>query len=161
MSPVPDPAFRQCGRVGADDKVCQIIGEHRQHIFTGEPPKVTGSLTLAGTATISAQQPIHPDFAEWTRDWLEKNMPAIEAKTKAYGSNSLAEEGRLFARAGGRDNIPQAEAIEIGCFVYAYGKIQRVADAMLRGELPGTDSWHDPAVYSLMAMFTRSKGQWP
>lgn len=110
---------------------------------------------------VPSSGPEHPDFAAWAHGWVEDNAPAIAAKAREYGSNSLAAEGRLFARACGRDSIPYAEAIEIGCMVYAYGKIERVIDAMLRGELPRIDSWHDPAVYSMMAMFTRSKGTWP
>lgn len=102
-----------------------------------------------------------PSFAGWWLGMVELLAPAIQEKARQYGTNSLVEVGRLYARAQGRDPIGQVEAIEIGCMMYAYGKMQRVVDAMQRGELPSTDTWHDLMVYSAMAQFARAHGRWP
>lgn len=134
------------------------VGHVVGHVFTGEPLPESAPITSARTGT----PPLVPDpgFAEWAQEWLDDRLPDIEGKAKVYGSNSLAAMGHLFARAGHME-IPQSDALEYGCGVYAYGKMERVMDAMLRGELPGADTWGDIAVYALMALYTRSKGTWP
>lgn len=100
------------------------------------------------------------NFHRWWADLVDSEAPTIAAKATEYGSNSLAQMGHLFARAQGR-GVTEAEALEIGSFIYAYGKIQRVGDALLQGKLPSADSWKDLAVYSTMALYIRDRGQWP
>lgn len=104
--------------------------------------------------------PAQADFSKWAADWLADTAPAVQAKAEQYGSNSLAAMGHLAARMQGR-KVPEIEALEAGCAVYAFGKMERVMDALLRGELPGRDSWNDLAVYSLMVLYMRQFGRWP
>ena len=102
-----------------------------------------------------------PDFETWWINLVAEHAPTIQAKAEEYGTNSLVEVGRLYARARGRDQIEPAEAIELGCAVYAYGKIQRVIDACLKDRLPSEDTWRDAMVYAAMALYTREHGRWP
>jgi hypothetical protein len=101
------------------------------------------------------------DFHAWLRDFADKHAPVVQSKAAEYGTNSLAEMGLLLARASGRPNLPEREALELGAFVYVYGKVQRVADAVLRGGLPAADAWLDTAIYSLMVLYIRDRGRWP
>lgn len=100
------------------------------------------------------------DFADWAADWLAEHAPKVHAKAQEYGSNSLVQQGRRYARGQDRD-VGGVEAMEIGCWVYAGGKMDRVEDAIQRQDLPGRDSWHDIAVYALMVLYMRSVGRWP
>jgi hypothetical protein len=104
--------------------------------------------------------PDESEFHAWWIQMADKEAPVIHAKAKEYGTNSLVEMGRIWARAQCRE-VDEAEAIEIGCFLYAYGKIQRIADALLKGDLPNGDSWKDLTVYGLMSLYAREKGHWP
>ena len=99
-------------------------------------------------------------FSGHMRQWLADRTPTIQAKAAEYGSNSLAEMGRTFARAQGR-TVEDAEAMEIGCMLYAKGKLERCLDAMLNGKLPSEDTWDDLVVYGMMAVFIRATGRWP
>lgn len=103
---------------------------------------------------------LRPNFHRWWQGMADREAPIIQAKAHEYGSNSLAQMGHLFARAQGR-GVTEAEALEIGSFIYAYGKLQRVGDAILQGKLPSTDTWKDLAIYSSMSLFIRETGQWP
>lgn len=103
---------------------------------------------------------LRPSFHRWWVDLADREAPTIQAKAAEYGSNSLAQMGHLFARAQAR-GVTEAEALEIGSFVYAFGKLQRVGDALLQGKLPSEDTWKDLAIYSAMAMYIRETGQWP
>lgn len=99
-------------------------------------------------------------FTRWWLKTVEELSPTVQRKAEEYGSNSLAQMGYFFARAQGRD-LTEAEALEIGCFLYAYGKLQRVGDALLTGNLPSVDTWMDAAVYASMAAYVREHGRWP
>lgn len=99
-------------------------------------------------------------YEEWWLSKISATAPEIQRKAEEYGTNSLVEVGRLFARAQGRE-VTEVEAIELGCFFYAYGKMQRIADAALKGMQPSMDTWHDLGVYASMAMYAREYGRWP
>jgi hypothetical protein len=103
---------------------------------------------------------VDPDFEDWWSDLVADLAPMIGAKAKEYGSNSLAEMGRLYARGQGRE-VDTPEALAIGCYVYAYGKMQRVADSMIRGAEPSEDTLKDTMIYMAMAMFIRQYKHWP
>lgn len=115
---------------------------------------------------IEAEDEPRPDaaragFHAWWVAQVDEAAPTIERKAAEYGSNSLAEMGRMFARARGVGQISDAEALEIGCMIYAKGKLERVLDAMLKGKLPSVDTWHDLGVYSAMAQYIRENKRWP
>jgi hypothetical protein len=99
-------------------------------------------------------------FAEWWHEYIDEVAPAVAEKARNYGTNSLEQIGSLIPTArGDRADLPTS--LEIGCFVYAYGKMQRVADAVLRGDSPAEDSWHDLMVYCAMALYIRHERRWP
>lgn len=99
-------------------------------------------------------------FHAWWVAMADNAAPTIQRKAREYGSNSLAEMGRTVARFQGRE-VNDAEALEIGCAMYAKGKMERVIDAVIQRTLPSTDTWHDLGVYSAMAQFIRAHGRWP
>lgn len=101
------------------------------------------------------------DFEKWWTELVRQHAGTIQAKAEEYGTNSLVEVGRLYARARGRDPVGIAEAVELGCAVYAYGKMQRVIDALLKDRLPSEDTWRDAMIYAAMALFAREHGHWP
>lgn len=103
---------------------------------------------------------LRPNFHRWWAEMVDREAPTIAAKAAEYGSNSLAQMGHLFARAQGR-GVTEAEALEIGSFIYAYGKLQRVGDSILHGKLPSTDTWKDLSIYASMSLYIREHGQWP
>ncbi len=125
-----------------------------------EPPE-PGVPPVSGRGSDGPPDPDGPvPFRTWWASFVVATAPTIQAKAEEYGSNSLASMGRLWARAQGR-SVTDAEALEIGCALYAYGKMQRVMDAMLVGKLPSEDTWHDLGVYATMAQFIKQEGRWP
>lgn len=99
-------------------------------------------------------------FTSWWRTLVSCEAPVIARKAQEYGSNSLAAMGRLYARGQGREVEP-AEALELGCAVYMYGKVQRVADAMINGKSASRDTILDTMVYAAMMLFIRESKRWP
>lgn len=102
----------------------------------------------------------HVGFGAWAGYWVDTNLPMIEAKAKTYGSNSLAAMGHLFAKARGVE-VTDERALELGCMLYAYGKMQRWIDAALHSQEPARDTLDDLAIYTLMARFINETGNWP
>lgn len=163
------------GSDGSDPAADALIPPHTtQHDVRVNPddlrPKTgrhwaTGSVPMGVAAGVPSPDqvflnPAAADFQKWAEGWLSEHAPAVQAKAQQYGSNSLAASGRKLARLQGRQ-VSDIEALELGCFDYAHGKMERVFDAVLREQLPGRDTWHDIAVYSLMVLFMREFGRWP
>lgn len=125
----------------------------------------------------SVPQPVHeprepreepkadPRVKELEDWWIDRaSVEAAGAVPKAieYGSNSLKGQGLLVARLQGREGtISDEEALELGCFIYTFGKMQRWCDAVLRQERPSNDTIHDIAVYTKMTQRIRDTGSWP
>lgn len=148
---------------------CPATIAHERHKW--QPGEKTEHFTCPGQGVVEvpglgglqvpAVEPVEPGFHLWWRSLVDEAAPTIQRKAGEYGSNSLAEMGRMFARAQGRDRIEDHEALEIGCMVYAKGKLERVLDAMLQGRLPSIDTWHDLGVYASMAQYIRENKRWP
>jgi hypothetical protein len=115
--------------------------------------------TLAGIY-VEHMSPQSVSFDAWWTELVAKEAPTIAAKAAEYGSNSLAAMGRLYARGQGRE-VGVAEALELGCAVYAYGKMQRIADSMIRGTLPSEDTVKDTMIYMAMTLFIKEHKRWP
>ena len=133
-----------------DLMVQHISRVHADKLGTPPPDSFANDLTdrvgvMVSIMTAVAGDPadntsdVPAGFHEWWRQQVDDAAPMIERKAAEYGSNSLAEMGRMFARAQGR-TVDDAEALEIGCAVYAKGKLERVLDAMLKGRLPSVDT---------------------
>lgn len=113
-----------------------------------------------GLADVKAPEQPRTGFHAWWVAMADEAAPTIQRKAAEYGSNSLAEMGRTVGRFQRRE-VDDATALEIGCAMYAKGKMERVIDAVIQGKLPSTDTWHDLGVYSAMAQFIRAHGRWP
>lgn len=100
------------------------------------------------------------EFSLWAHNFVDNHAPMVSKKAEEYGTFSLSEVGRLFALGQGR-SVSSVEAIELGCLLYAHGKIQRSISAVLRGRLPTEDTVVDTAIYSLMALFVKEFHRWP
>lgn len=135
------------------------------------PPRTT-TVTTSGAhaAQIRPQVPPGPSqpfldpsqalgFQEFAEKWIAAVVPMVEAKAREYGSNSLAQKGRRYARAQGR-TVSDQEALLLGCFQYSAEKLDRVEDAALRGLPASQDTLTDLAVYSMMALYIRKLGHW-
>lgn len=103
------------------------------------------------------------ELEKWWHDQSAREAEAVVPKAHEYGSNSLLKMGLLVARLQSRDpaTVSDEEALELGCFIYSYGKMLRWEDAVLRQERPSDDTLHDIGVYTKMAQRIRYAGTWP
>lgn len=97
----------------------------------------------------------------WWMDLAASDAQMAVKKAASYGSNSLAAMGRMLGSLCSDAPMPQEEALELGCFAYAYGKMERVLDSIQRGGLPGMDCWIDLRIYATMVARIRQEGNWP
>lgn len=97
---------------------------------------------------------------QWWLDRAKEEAQAVVPKAVTYGSNSLLQLGRKMAQLQGREASDE-EAMELGCWVYAVGKIERWTDAVMRGERPSDDTLYDIGIYIKMAQRIRDAGSWP
>lgn len=149
-------------------KKCESCGNFWRYVHICNPVG-SGCIAHGGPDCIcedtpAAQEQGPRDLETWWREWSAQDAPEVTRKAREYGSNSLQEQGRLLAELRGWDDgdiKSVAELLELGCFDYAHGKMQRVKDAILRGELPSEDTWRDIAVYALMVLRIRECGTWP
>lgn len=100
------------------------------------------------------------DVADWWLATATTDIESIAPKSAAYGSNSLEQLGHKMAKLAGR-SVTSEEAQELGCWVYAVGKLERWTDAVMRGDRPSDDTLVDLAVYTTMARRIRENGSWP
>lgn len=111
---------------------------------------------LTGVDTVRLEQQLN----EWWMALAEEESRTVVPKAVAYGSNSLLQLGRKMAQLKGR-TVSDEEAMELGCWVYAVGKIERWTDAVMRGERPSDDSIYDLGIYVKMVQRIRDVGSWP
>lgn len=101
--------------------------------------------------------------AELSRWWIAQaqgDVDMVASKAVAYGSNSLTQLGNKLAQLQGRD-VSVEEAQELGCWINLVQKIERLTDAVLRGERGSDDSITDAIAYLVMMRRIRVKGSWP
>lgn len=101
------------------------------------------------------------DLMRWWVAQATDDVQQVAEKAVTYGSNSLEQLGRKMAQLNGRRNIGKDEALELGCWVYMTGKIERWTDAVMRGERPGDDTILDIMNYAMMTRRIRQAGGWP
>ena len=73
----------------------------------------------------------------------------------------LEEMGAALARMMGRSDLSAARRVELACWFYAMGKMQRWTAAVTRGEFVSDDTLTDLGVYTLMVRRAREAGTWP
>ena len=93
---------------------------------------------------------------ETARQEVEKVAP----KAVEYGSTDLLWIGRTLAFILDRD-VTDEEAVELGIYFYAEGKMARWRDAIKRAARVSDDTLHDTGVYVRMAQRNRAVGGWP
>lgn len=115
-------------------------------------------LNKAMNAMVPAQ--LEALLTEWWMDRAEEEARAVVPKAVTYGSNSLLQLGRKMAQLQNRE-VTDEEAMELGCWVYVVGKVERWTDAVMRGERPSDDTIYDVGIYVKMTQRLRDVGSWP
>lgn len=93
----------------------------------------------------------------WLREAAE-SYAAMAPKVREYSAVDLAIMGATLVAQGA---APEGRGVEAAITFYALGKVARIVGALSEGRDPGTDSWHDLAVYARMALRVREVGGWP
>lgn len=101
------------------------------------------------------------DLEGWWMERATEEAMAVIPKAVEYGSNSLEKFGRFVAGLPQRTDLTTEEALELGSFAYAYGKMLRWEDSAQRSERPSDDTIHDIGVYTRMVQRIRDTGSWP
>lgn len=97
---------------------------------------------------------------KWWLDHAASEAAMLVPKSVEYGSDDLIQIGRVMAAAMKRE-VTDAEAAELGVWMYAVGKMARISAAIKEGRAPSVDSWLDLGVYAKMAQRVREAGGWP
>lgn len=101
------------------------------------------------------------DLRDWWLATAHQDMTMVAPKAVEYGSVELEEMGTALARMMGRTDPLPAYRVELACWFYAMGKMQRWTAAITRGETASTDTLTDLGVYTLMVRRARQAGTWP
>lgn len=115
---------------------------------------------VADNAVLNDASAMEAALNEWWLKRAEGEARAVVPKAIAYGSNSLMQLGRKLAQLQNRE-VPDDEALELGCWINAVQKIERWTDAVMRGERCSDDSIYDLGIYVKMAQRIRDVGSWP
>lgn len=128
-------------------------------------PWLSGPVGSAPTADSPADPGITVDALDDLRGWwlatAHQDMTMVAPKAVEYGSVELEEMGAALARMMGRTDPLPAYRVELACWFYAMGKMQRWTAAITRGETASTDTLTDLGVYTLMVRRARQAGTWP
>lgn len=100
------------------------------------------------------------ELFDWWATTARQDAEMVVPKSIEYGSNSLEQVGRKMAQLQGGE-VTKAEALELGCWVYAVGKMERWTDAVMQHRKPSVDTLVDLGVYTTMARRIREVGDWP
>ena len=101
------------------------------------------------------------DLRDWWLSTAQADMAMVVPKAVEYGSVELEEMGAALARMMGRSDLSAARRVELACWFYAMGKMQRWTAAVTRGEFVSDDTLTDLGVYTLMVRRAREAGTWP
>lgn len=97
-------------------------------------------------------------FHRWFEHIAISDAEMIWEKAREYGSFTLTAEalGVLTGQDQGRLNQEAVLATNVA------QKLNRIMEALFRGELPSEDCWRDLACYAMIARRLReTKGAWP
>lgn len=101
------------------------------------------------------------DLRDWWLSTAQADMAMVAPKAVEYGSVELEEMGAALARMMGRSDLSRVRRVELACWFYAMGKMQRWTAAVTRGEFVSDDTLTDLGVYTLMVRRAREAGTWP
>lgn len=95
-------------------------------------------------------------FLEWYKIIAARDATMIWGKAGEYGGMSVTAEALAVLAA-----LPEAST-EVVLAFNSVQKINRIVEALSRGQQPSVDSWRDLACYAMMARRMReTKGAWP
>lgn len=100
------------------------------------------------------------ELVDWWLETAAKDGQKTIPKAVEYGSGDLIEMGHRLARVAGR-TIDDAEAAEMGIWIYVTGKLDRWTTAVQQGVQVSDDTLLDIVVYAMMARRVRAVGGWP
>lgn len=123
--------------------------------------KVREALATVGIDIPGEDGPISYELLEWWHKHADTAARKTIPKAIEYGSTDLEWMGAVLLGAVDSDANHPGVQVEMGCAVYALGKLLRVIAALCDGETPSVDSWFDLEVYSVMAQHAREFGRWP
>lgn len=96
-----------------------------------------------------------------TNWWLDETRGELESvipKALEYGSADLKVIGYALKQMIGTPKDVTEE--ELGIAFYVLGKVARLVGAYADGRKPSDDTWHDIAIYTKMAQYSRKHGTW-
>lgn len=101
--------------------------------------------------------------SDWWFDQAKTEIDVAVPKAALYGSNDLAEIGRVMASIADPNgpHLTDEEATEVGIFFYAQGKLARWTAALRAGRRVDDDTLLDLGIYIKMAQRNRAVGGWP
>ena len=103
----------------------------------------------------SQRDQLTTEWAKLARAEIDQTIPkAIE-----YGQQSLINLGNQLAQLQGRQ-VTDPEAMELACWSYLNGKLQRFNDAVINGKQVSDDTLLDLGVYVRMIQIIRKTGSW-
>ena len=143
-------------RAPGDDPVEPPVWE-----FLVEEDLVGSAPTAASPADPGTSVEALADLRDWWLSTAQADMAMVAPKAVEYGSVELEEMGAALARMMGRSDLSAARLVELACWFYAMGKMQRWTAAVTRGEFVSDDTLTDLGVYTLMVRRAREAGTWP
>src|SRR5699024_3106138 len=140
--------------------LCERCGEHWEYLNTA-----TASATV-NTHHYNCEGPPHmteqPKNDQLTTEWAKLARAEIDQtipKATEYGQQSLINLGNQLAQLQGRQ-VTDPEAMELACWSYLNGKLQRFNDAVINGKQVSDDTLLDIGVYVRMIQIIRKTGNW-
>lgn len=101
------------------------------------------------------------ELTAWWAEQASADAARTIPKAIEYGDTDLIDVGRAVARVSGRPSPTDAEAAELGVYVYLAGKLGRWTAALAEGRVPSDDTLFDVSIYAMMARRIRQTGGWP
>ena len=98
------------------------------------------------------------DLVGWWTQTANDELGDVLPKAIEYGSADLKIIGFAMSQMIGKPTKVTHE--ELGIAFYLLGKVARLIGAYADGRSPSDDTWHDIAIYTKMAQFSRTFGHW-
>ena len=129
------------------------IPQHRHSFSNRQHPPLQLRRTKVTEQPKSDQ--LTTEWAKLARAEIDQTIP----KATEYGQQSLINLGNQLAQLQGRQ-VTDAQAMELACWSYLNGKIQRFNDAVINGKQVSDDTLLDIGVYVRMIQIIRKTGNW-
>src|SRR5699024_11878966 len=103
-----------------------------------------------------------PNNDQRTTEWSKLARAKIDQtvpRATEYGQQSLINLSNQLARLQGRQ-ATDPEAMELACWSYLHGKLQRFNAAVINGKQVSDDTLFDIGVYVRMIQIIRKTGNW-